>query len=181
MHGRHVDPEGPATEVMEPVRLDDTGQLPAVAPPVLDVGHWEITPEPGDVVIARGPVRRRRGDESGDSARAWVLLFALLAIAGIAFVAGQVTARTGAVPPPPVPQAAAEVVTAAQMARLWPLVEPDARDTFCGPWARDASWRQAAVDHWAQHLASPRGGQIDVDRSTVGEFLDTACARWEGG
>jgi hypothetical protein len=153
-------------------RWADTQLIPPVPPAIPD-------PFPPMPPLRRPPAGRRADhrDRSGTLVGTMVKVTAVTVLLVLAFIAGQITVRTGALPPPPAPHAASEVVTHAAMARLWPVTTPADQGGVCDPWSRGA-WREYITDRWAGHLASPAGGRIDVDRATVARFLDRACARW---
>lgn len=147
-------------------REQPTELLPAVAPAIPDP-FPPVWPEAG---------RRTIRDRSGAAAGFVVRVAALVTLLGIAFVSGQLTARTGVVPPPPLTRVAAEVTTEAQMARVWPVMAAPDQATVCASWA-DGTWREYITDRWVTHLHSPAGGGIDVDRATVAAFIGRVCAR----
>lgn len=152
------------TEVIPPVP-------PAVPDPFPPSALLYGRPETGRFRQPRRPVR----DRSGTTVRFLLQLLAVAVLLAGAFVAGQVTAQTGVVPPPPVPRAAASVITDAQMARVWPAMAYPDQATVCESWQAGA-WREYITDRWVSHLHSPAGGGIDVDRATVADFIGRACA-----
>lgn len=147
-------------------REQQTELLPTVPPAIPDPfpPSWPTTG------------RRAVRDRSGAAVGLVVRVAALATLLGIVFVAGQLTARTGAVPPPPLTRVAAEVTTEAQMARVWPAMAAPDQATVCRSWV-DGTWREYVTDRWVTHLQSPAGGGIDVDRATVAGFIGRVCAR----
>lgn len=151
---------------MTPVERDwPTELLPAVPDAVPD-------PFPPD----RSWEPHHARDWSGAAVQLLVSLLALVVVAGCAYFAGQWSVRAGYATPPDLVRVPAEVQTQAQLTRLWPVVDPGQKATMCGAWRR-GDWSQYVVDQWSQHLASPAGGQIDVDRATVARFLGSACSQ----
>lgn len=135
-----------------------------------------VDPFPPDVIPAGRRAERAPRDASGVTVGWLVRVLSVAVIATVAFVAGQFSVRAGVVPPPPAPKAAATVITDAQMARVWPKMAHPDQATVCQSWA-DGTWREYITDRWVQHLHSPAGGGIDVDRAAVAEFIGRVCAR----
>lgn len=157
-------------------RAQQTEVIPAVpqAAPLVD----PFPPNPGRVGESGYPMfgRRSARGRSGTVVGFVLQLVAYAVVAIVAFVGGQVTTTSGVVPPPPVTRPAAEVQTEAQMARVWPAMAHPDQATVCRSWAA-GEWREYITDRWVQHLHSPAGGGIDVDRATVAEFIGRVCAR----